>query len=60
MAECVEIGFMFFRHAVDSVGMCLCDLFVLPSLHSRRIDVEDPLLRAVESGTCNQLRVIKK
>ena len=60
MAECVEMGFMFFRHGVDAVGMCLCDCFVLPSLHSRRIDVEDHLLRAVESGMCNKMRTIKE
>lgn len=50
MVECIEMGFMFFRHSVDTAGMFLCECFVLPSLHNRRIDAEDHLLRVVESG----------
>ena len=48
--ECFEMGFMFCRHSVDALGNLLCECFDLPLSRSRRTDVEDHLLRVVESG----------
>ena len=48
--ECVEMGFALLKHSVDNAGAYLCECFVLPSSHSRRIDAECHLLRGVESG----------
>ena len=48
--ECFEMGFALLKHSVDAAGNQLCEYFVLPSSHSRRIDAEYHLLRGVESG----------
>jgi hypothetical protein len=48
--ECFEMGFMLCRHSVDTLGNSLCECFDLPLSRNRRTDVEDHLLRAVESG----------
>ena len=48
--EVFEMGFMFCRHSVDALGNSLCECFDLPLSRSRRTDVEDHLIRGVESG----------